>query len=124
KEPSMTKIARIGIDTSKSVFQLHGVDEKERVVLRQRVGRRKFLAFFATLEPTEVGLEACGASHWWARELRKLGHEVVLLPPQYVKAYVVRNKNDPIDAEAVCEAMSRPRVRQHAVPIKSVEQSA
>jgi transposase len=120
----MTKIARIGIDTSKSVFQVHGVDEKERVVLRCRVGRRKFLAFMAKLEPTVIGMEACGASHYWARELTKLGHEVMLLPPQYVKAYVVRGKNDPIDAEAVCEAMSRPWARRHAVPIKSVEQSA
>src|SRR6266567_3007224 len=120
----MTKIARIGIDTSKSVFQLHGVDEKEQVVLRCRLRRRNFLAFFAKLEPTVIGLEACGASHYWARELEKLGHEVVLIPPQYVKAYVARGKNDKIDAEAICEAMSRPRVRARLVPIKSVEQSA
>lgn len=120
----MAKIARIGVDTSKSVFQLHGVDEAERVVLRRKVRRGQFLAFFATLEPTTVGLEACGASHYWARELRKLGHEVVLIPPQYVKPYVARGKNDAKDAEAICEAMSRPLVRKRFVPIKSEEQAA
>jgi len=120
----MTRLARVGVDTSKSVFQLHGVDENEVVVLRRKLRRRDFLAFFARLEPTVVGLEACGASHYWARELRKLGHEVILIPPQYVKAYVGRNKNDAIDAEAICEAMSRPRVRQRQVPVKSVEQAA
>lgn len=120
----MAKIARIGVDTSKSVFQLHGVDDAERVVLRRKVRRAQFLAFFATLEPTVIGLEACGASYYWARELRKLGHEVVLIPPQYVKAYVARGKNDAADAEAICEAMSRPRVRRRFVAVKSEEQSA
>lgn len=120
----MAKIARIGVDTSKSVFQLHGVDEAEQVVLRRKVRRAQFLAFFATLEPTEVGLEACGASHHWARELRKLGHRVVLVPPQYVKPYVARGKNDAKDAEAICEAMSRRRVRKCFVAVKSEEQSA
>jgi transposase len=120
----MTRIARIGIDTSKSVFQLHGVDEKEQVVLRSKLRRRNFLAFFARLEPTSIGMEACGGSHHWARELRKLGHEVVLIPPQYVKPYVARGKNDAADAAAICEAMSRPRVRERLVPVKSVEQSA
>jgi transposase len=120
----MARLARIGIDTSKSVFQLHGVDEKEQAVLRKKLRRRQFVAFFAKLEPTLVGLEACGASHHWARELEKLGHQVVLIPPQYVKPYVGRNKNDKTDAEAVCEAMSRPKVQERFVPIKSVEQSA
>jgi transposase len=120
----MARLARIGIDTSKSVFQLHGVDEKEQAVLRKQLRRRQFLAFFATLEPSLVGLEACGASHHWARELHKLGHQVVLIPPQYVKPYVGRNKNDKIDAAAVCEAMGRPKVQERFVPIKSVEQSA
>jgi len=120
----MARLSRIGIDTSKSVFQLHGVDEKDQAVLRKQLRRRQFVAFFAKLEPTEVGLEACGASHHWARELQKLGHQVVLIPPQYVKPYVGRNKNDKIDAEAVCEAMSRPKVQDRFVPIKSVEQSA
>jgi len=120
----MARLARIGIDTSKSLFQLHGVDEKDQVVLRKQLRRRQFLVFFAKLEPTLVGLEACGASHHWARELQKLGHQVVLIPPQYVKPYVGRNKNDKIDAAAVCEAMSRPKVQERFVPIKSVEQSA
>src|SRR5216683_4709864 len=97
KEPSMTRIARIGIDTSKSTFQLHGVDEREQVVLRSKLRRRAFLTFFAKLEPTVIGLEACGGSHYWARELAKLGHEVVLIPPQYVKPYVARGKNDAAD---------------------------
>ena len=113
----MSRLTRIGVDTSKSVFQLHGVDEKEQAVLRKQLRRRQFVVFFAKLEPTLVGLEACGASHHWARELMKLGH-------QYVKPYVGRNKNDRIDAEAVCEAMSRPKVQERFVPIKSVEQSA
>jgi transposase len=120
----MAKLSRIGIDTSKSAFQLHGVDEKEQVVLRKQLRRRQFLIFLAKLDPTVVGLEACGASHHWARELVKLGHQVMLIPPQYVKPYVGRNKNDKIDAEAVCEAMSRPKVQERLVPIKSVEQSA
>jgi transposase len=120
----MTKLARIGIDTSKSVFQLHGVDEKEQAVLRKQLRRRQFVVFFAKLEPTLVGLEACGASHHWARELQQLGHQVMLIPPQYVKPYVGRNKNDKTDAEAVCEAMSRPKVQERLVAIKSVEQSA
>jgi transposase len=101
---------------------LHGVDEADRPVLRKKLRRRQFLEFFAQLEPTKVGLEACGAAHYWARELRKLGHEVVLLPPQYVKPYVQRNKNDSRDAEAICEAMSRPRMR--FVPVKTAEQQA
>jgi len=118
----VTKIIRIGVDTSKSVFVLHGVDSAERPVLRKTLRRRQFLEFFAKLEPTKVGLEACGAAHHWARELQKLGHEVVLLPPQYVKPYVKRNKNDAADAEAICEAMSRPTMR--FVPVKTAGQQA
>lgn len=121
----MRKLARIGIDTSKSVFQLHGVDRKQQTVLRKQVRRRQFLEFFAKLEPTAIGLEACGASHHWGRELMKLGHQVVLIPPQHVKgSYIGRNKNDKIDAEAVCDAMGRPKVQERFVPIKSIEQSA
>ncbi len=121
----MIKIARIGIDTSKSSFQLHGVNEKDEVVLRRTVRRRQFLEYMATLEPTVIGLEACGASHYWARELKRLGHRVMLIPPQAVKPYVTPGrKNDKNDAEAICEAMSRPRVRARLVPVKSVEQSA
>jgi transposase len=120
----MAMITRIGIDTSKSVFQLHGVDEREQVALRRKLRRREVLAFFGKLEPTWVGMEACGGAHYWARELGRLGHRVVLVPPQYVKAYVARGKNDAADAEAICEAMSRPRVQRRFVPVKSADQSA
>lgn len=113
---------RVFIDTSKHVFQLHGVDAAEAVVLRRKLRREQLLAFFAKLEPTVVGLEACAASHHWARELAALGHEVKLVPPQYVKAYLKRGKNDGRDAEAGCEAMSRPTMR--FVPVKSAEQQA
>jgi transposase len=110
------------VDTSKSVFQLHGVDAAEQPVLRKKLRRSQVLEFFKKLPPTRVGLEACGASHHWAREIGALGHAVVLLPPQLVKPYVPRNKNDAADAEGVCEAMSRPRMR--FVPVKSAEQQA
>jgi len=116
------KFIRIGVDTSKSVFVLHGVNAAEQPVLRKKLRRRQVLEFFAKLEPTKIGLEACGAAHYWARELAALGHEAVLLPPQYVKPYVKRNKNDAADAEAICEAMSRPTMR--FVPVKTPEQQA
>jgi transposase len=116
------QIIRIGIDTSKSVFVLHGVDAGERPVLRKKLRRRELLAFLAKLPPTRLGMEACGGAHYWGRELAALGHEVVLLPPQYAKQYVMRGKNDAADAEAICEAMSRPRMR--FVPIKTAEQQA
>jgi transposase len=116
------KITRIFIDTSKSVFQLHGVNGAEAPVLRRQLRRSQMLEFFSKLEPTVIGLEACGASHHWARMLSRLGHEVKLVPPQYVKAYVKRGKNDAADAEAGCEAMSRPTMR--FVPVKSAEQQA
>lgn len=118
----MTKIIRIGVDTSKSVFVLHGVDAAERPVLRRKLRRRQVIEFFAKLPPTRVGMEACGGAHHWARELGALGHEVKLLPAQRVKPYVARNKNDTADAEGVCEAMSRPRMR--FVPVKTTEQQA
>jgi transposase len=117
-------IIRIGLDTSKHVFQIHGVDENEQPVLRRQLRRQDVAKFFAKLAPTRIGMEACGASHHWARMLRGLGHEVVLLPPQYIKPYVQRGKNDKIDAEAICEAMSRPKVQTRLVPIKTVEQQA
>lgn len=116
----MEKITRIGMDTSKTVFQVHGVDGSDRVVLRKKLRRDKMLAFFAGLAPTRVGLEACGAAHHWARALEKLGHDVVLIAPQHVKRYVKRNKNDAADAAALCEAMSRPDMT--FVPAKSAEQ--
>jgi transposase len=115
-------IIRIGLDTSKHVFQVHGVDENEQPVLRRQIRRSEVEKFFAKLAPTRIGIEACGASHHWARLLRGLGHEAVLIPPQYIKPYVKRGKNDAIDAEAICEAMSRPGMR--FVPVKTVEQQA
>jgi len=110
------------MDTSKHFFQLHGVDAAERPVLRKKLRRNEVLAFFAKLAPTVIGMEACGAAHYWARELRKLGHEVKLMAPQHVKAYVKRNKNDGRDAEALCEAMSRPTMQ--FVPVKTEEHQA
>src|SRR6267143_7195296 len=112
-------IIRIGLDTSKHVFQIHGVDENEKPELRRQIRRGEVAKFFAKLPPTRIGIEACGASHHWARLLRGLGHEVLLMPPQYIKAYVKRGK---IDAEAICEAMSRPTMR--FVPVKTAEQQA
>src|SRR5437773_2770889 len=116
------RIIRIGLDTAKHVFQVHGVDENEQPALRRQVRRSEMAKFFAELPPTRIGLEACGAAHHWARVLRGLGHEVVLLPPQYIKPYLKRGKNDAIDAEAMCEAMSRPTMR--FVPVKTAEQQA
>jgi transposase len=120
--PSVDKLIRIGMDTSKSVFQLHGVNEAEQPVLLKKLRRNQVLAFFAGLAPLKIGMEACGSAHYWARELRALGHEVVLLPPQYVKPYVKRSKSDAADAEAICEAMSRPGMR--FVPARSANQQA
>jgi transposase len=118
----MNDLIRIGVDTSKSVFVLHGVDAAEQPVLRRKLRRRQMLEFFAKLPPVQIGIEACGAAHYWARELMALGHEVRLLPPQLVKPYVQRGKNDAADASAICEAMSRPRMR--FVPVKAAEQQA
>jgi transposase len=116
------QIIRIGMDTSKHIFQLHGVDAAEQPVLRKRLSRKQMVEFFANLPPTVIGMEACGASQYWARELSKLGHEVKLMAPQLVKPYVSRNKNDWRDAEGQCEAMSRPSMR--FVPVKTAEQQA
>lgn len=118
----MEQIIRIGVDTSKHFFQLHGVDATEQVILRRKLQRRHVLGFFTELPPTVIGMEACGAGHYWARELRKLGHEVKLMAPQHVKAYVKRNKNDGRDAEGLCEAMSRPTMQ--FVAVKSEQQQA
>jgi transposase len=120
----MEQIIRIGMDTSKRVFHLHGVDAEERVVLRRQLRRGDLLRFFAKHSPTRIGMEACGGSHHWARELRALGHEVVLIPAQYVKAYVDRGKNDAADAAAICEAMSRPKLAKRLVPVKTIEQQS
>lgn len=118
----MNKITRIGMDTSKQIFQLHGVDAEERVVLKRKLRRKEMLAFFEALAPTVIGIEACGASHHWARTLTAMGHEVKILPAQLVKPYRKRSKHDAADAEALCEAMSRPCMR--FVPAKSVESQA
>ena len=118
----MEQISRIGMDTSKHLFQLHGVDAAEKPVLRRTLRRRDMITFFERLAPTRVAIEACGASHHWARLLRGFGHEVQLIAPQLVKPYVKRGKNDAADAEALCEAMSRPTMR--FVPVKTAEQQA
>lgn len=118
----MEKLIRIGIDTSKKFFQLHGVNAAEQPVLRKQLRRKQVLPFLAKLESTVIGLEACGASHHLAREIQRLGHEAKLVPPQYVKAYVKRGKNDAIDAGAICEATGRPSMR--FVPVKSAENQA
>jgi transposase len=116
------QITRIFIDTSKSVFQLHGVNAAEAVVVRRALKRSQLVGFFARLSPTVIGLEACGASHYWARTLAGLGHEVKLIAPQHVKPYVKRGKNDARDAEAGCEAMSRPTMG--LVAVKTAEEQA
>jgi transposase len=118
----MEQISRIGMDTSKHIFQLHGVNAAEKPVLRKKLRHKDMVAFFAGLEPVEIAIEACGASHHWARLLQSFGHEVKLIAPQLVKPYVKRGKNDAADAEALCEAMSRPTVL--FVPVKTAEQQA
>jgi transposase len=112
----------IGLDLAKSVFQAHGVDAAGKVVIQRRLTRGRLLQFFTRQPACLVGMEACAAAHHWARELRRLGHEVRLMPPRYVKPYVKRQKNDMADAEAICEAVTRPSMR--FVPIKSCEQQA
>lgn len=113
-------IKRIGIDLAKQVFQLHGVDSQEKPVLRKQMRRNQMLTYFAKLSPCLIGIEACSSSHYWARELQKLGHTVKLMAPQFVKPYVKGNKNDANDAEAICEAVARPNMR--FVTIKTIEQ--
>ena len=115
-------IKRIGLDLAKQVFQLHAVDHQERVVLRKTLHRARMLTFFTRLEPCLIGIEACGSSHYWARELTRLGHTVRIIPPQFVKPYLKGNKNDANDAEAICEAVSRPGMRY--VAIKSEAQQS
>ena len=116
------KLTTIGIDLAKSVFQVHGADDKGRAVLRKQLKRAQMLPFFVKLAPCMIGLEACGSAHHWARKLEALGHTVRLIPPQYVKPFVKRNKNDAADAAAICEAVTRPDMP--TVPIKNAEQQA
>lgn len=118
----MNEITRIAIDTSKSVFTLHGTDASGRAVLRRNLRRQEMVPFFARRPPLEVVLEACGGSHHWGRTLVGLGHQVRLIPPQYVKPFVKRGKNDRNDAEAISEAAARPDMRE--VAVKSAEQQA
>ncbi len=115
-------IATIGLDLAKHWFQVHGVDDRGQTVVRRKLRRSEVGAYFRSLSPCLVGMEACATAHHWAGELTALGHEVRLMPPGYVKAYVKRNKNDAADAEAICEAVSRPSMR--FVPVKTAEQQA
>src|SRR6476646_1472918 len=116
------QITTIGLDIAKNVFQVHGIDADEKVVVRKQLRRSQVRAFFEALPPCLIGMEACASAHYWARELRKLGHEVRLMPAKDVKAYVKRNKNDAVDAEASCEAVRRPTMR--FVGVKSAEQQS
>jgi transposase len=104
----METAVTIGLDLAKSVFQVHGVNAAGEVVIRRRLTRARVLEFFAKLPACLVGAEACAAAHYWGRELCRLGHDVRLMPPSYVKPYVKRQKNDAADAEAICEAVTRP----------------
>jgi transposase len=115
-------ITTIGLDLAKSVFQVHGADEQGKVVLKKQLKRSQMLPFFANLPPCLIGMEACGGAHFWARKLEQLGHTVKLMAPQFVKPYVKTNKHDAADAEAICEAVSRPSMR--FVPVKTGDQQA
>jgi transposase len=114
------QIKRIGIDTSKNVFQLHGVNAEEKPIHRKKLTRTQMITFLKDLAPTVIAIEARGSAHHWARHSGSFGHEVKLIAPQLVKPYVKRGKNDAADAEALCEAMSRPTMR--FVPVKTADQ--
>lgn len=116
------QVTTIGLDLAKHVFQVHGVDETGTATIRKRLRRAQVLPFFAVLPPCLIGMEACATAHRWARELMRLGHSVRLMPPSYVKPYVRRGKNDATDAEAICEAVTRPSMR--FVPVKSADQQS
>jgi transposase len=118
----MSDVTTIGIDLAKSVFQLHGVDAEGRPLLRRQLRRSQMLEFFQRQPACLIGMEACASAHYWARELIKLGHDVRLMQPSYVKGYVKRGKTDKADAEAICEAVSRPSMR--FVPLKSEDTQA
>ena len=118
----MKEVSTIGLDLAKNVFQVHGVDGSGKTVIRRQLRRAQVLPFFKGLPPCLVGIEACATSHYWAREITALGHEVRMMPARYVKPYVKRNKNDMADAEAICEAVTRPTMR--FVPIKTPEQQS
>jgi transposase len=118
----MGEVSTIGLDIAKSVFQVHGVDVDGAVVIRKRISRPKVMEFFSALPPCLVGIEACPSAHYWSRGLQELGHAVKLMPPNYVKAYLKRSKNDANDAAAICEAVTRPSMR--FVPTKSEQQQS
>jgi transposase len=118
----MQAITTIGFDIAKSVFQVHGVDAEGHLVIRRQLKRRRVIAFFQKMPPCLVGIEACGSSHYWSRELQAIGHTVRLMPPAYVRPYVKRQKNDMADAEAICEAVTRANMR--FVPTKTPEQQS
>src|SRR5919106_1981393 len=120
REGSEMKLKTLGIDLAKNIFHLYGVDEGGKVILKKRLRRKQLLAFVGNLEPCLIGVEACGGSNYWARQMGKLGHEVRLMSPQFVKPYVKGNKNDYNDAEGICEAVSRPTMR--FVALKTLEQ--
>ena len=114
------EIRTVGIDLAKNVFQIHGMNERGKPLLRKQLKRDQVAVFFANLPPCLIGMEACSSAHYWAHKLEKLGHTVQLMAPQFVKPYVKSNKNDAADAEAICEAVTRTTMR--FVPIKNVEQ--
>ena len=118
----MEFVTTVGLDVAKSVFQVHGVDAAGKVIIRCQLKRRRVLPFFQKLPTCVVGIEACATSHHWSRELTAAGHTVRLMPPAYVRPYVKRQKNDATDAEAICEAVTRPNMR--FVPTKTVEQQS
>ena len=115
-------VTTIGIDLAKTVFSIHGTDQHGKVVVRKRLNRPKLLAFFAQLPPCLIGMEACSGAHYWAREMTKLGHDARIIAPRFVAPYRKSSKNDDNDAEAICEAVSRPNMR--FVPIKTEDQQA
>jgi transposase len=116
------KLSTVGIDLAKNVFQVHGIDQHGKVLVKKQLRRDQVPMFFVNLPPCLVGMEACGSAHHWARKLQAMGHTVRLMAPQFVKPYVKTNKNDAADAEAICEAVTRPNMR--FVPIKNIEQQA
>jgi transposase len=118
----MGQVVTFGLDIAKSVFQVHGVDAVGQVLVRRQIRRAQVLSFFASHPPCLVGIEACATAHHWGRELTRLGHQVRLMPPSYVKPYLKRQKNDAADAEAICEAVTRPTMR--FVEVKSPEQQS
>ncbi len=118
----MMEVSMIGVDLAKNVFHVHGTDAVGRPVLRKKLRRAQLLPFFSGLAPARIGVEAGAAAHHWARELQGLGHDVRLIPPQYVKPFVKTNKNDAVDAEAICEALARPTMR--FAQVKTAEQQS